>query len=176
MQCLRQLLAPLSPSVGQTPQATVDTIYEMNKLARKATVWARTPLKVHAHHSLVVVTYTDAGWTTRPDGTSQGGQLVFISNSQLLQSKESNMSLISWHSSRLRRWCSKVVICSQRLKQRQTAMTKLSAYVCAYKKFCSDSLICKTCNLKRDKFLLLRWWTVVASTTPWLALRPLVFA
>ena len=79
------------------------TIYEVNKLARKATAWARTPLKIHAHHSPVVVTCTDAGWTTRPDGTSQGGQLVFIANSELLQGRESNMSLISWHSSRLRR-------------------------------------------------------------------------
>ena len=72
MQCLPQLLAPLSLLMGQTPQATVDTICEVNKLARKATVWAKMPLKVHAHHSLVVVTHTDAGWTTRPDGTSQG--------------------------------------------------------------------------------------------------------
>ena len=89
--------------MGQTPQATVDTIYEVNKLARKTTVWARMPLKVDAHHSPVLVMYTDAGWTTRPDGTSQGRQLVFIANSELLQGKESNMSLISWHSSRLRR-------------------------------------------------------------------------
>ena len=51
-QCLPQLLAPLSLLMGQTPQATVGTIYEVNKLARKATVWARTPLKIHAHHSL----------------------------------------------------------------------------------------------------------------------------
>ena len=70
-------------------------IFEVNKLARKATVWANTPLEVHAHHSLVVVTYTDAGWTTRPEGTSQGGQLVFIANAELLQRYESNMSLIS---------------------------------------------------------------------------------
>ena len=103
MQCLPQLLAPLSLLMGQTPQSTVNTIYEVNKLARKAAVWARMPLKVHALHSSVVVTYTDAGWTTRPDGTSQGGQLVFIANSELLQGKESNMSLIFWHSSRLRR-------------------------------------------------------------------------
>ena len=46
MQCLPQLLAPLSLVMGQTPQATVDTIYEVNKLARKATAWARTPLKI----------------------------------------------------------------------------------------------------------------------------------
>ena len=102
-QCLPQLLAPLSLLIGQTPQATVGTIYEVNKLARKATAWARTPLKIHAHHSRVVVTYTDAGRTNRPDGTSQSGQLVFIANSELLQGRESNMSLISWHSSRLRR-------------------------------------------------------------------------
>ena len=92
MQCLPQL-APLSLLMGQTPQAAVGTIYEVHKLARKATVWAKMPLKVHAHHSPVVITYTDAGWTTRPDGTSQGGQLVFIANSELLQGRESNMSL-----------------------------------------------------------------------------------
>ena len=87
----------------QTPQPTVGTIHEVNKLTPKATAWARTQLKIHAHHSHVVVTYTDAGWTTRPDGTSQGGQLVFIANHELLQGRVSNMSLISWHSSRLRR-------------------------------------------------------------------------
>ena len=72
MQCLPQLLAPVSLLMGETPHATVDTIYAVNKLARKATMWARTPPNVHAHHAPVVVTYTDAGWTTRPDGTSQG--------------------------------------------------------------------------------------------------------
>ena len=92
MQCLPQLLAPLSLWMGQTPQAT-----------RKATAWARTPLKIHALHSPVVVTNTDAGWTTRPHGTSQGGQLVFIANFELLQGRETNMSLMSWHSRRLKR-------------------------------------------------------------------------
>ena len=81
---------------GQTPQATVDSIYEVNKLAQKSAVWARTPLKVHAHHSPIVIRAQKLGWTSRPDGTSQGGQLVFIANSELLQGKESNMSLISW--------------------------------------------------------------------------------
>ena len=55
-----------------SPQAALSPIYEVNKLARKATAWRRTPLKIHAPHSLDVVAYTDAGWTTRPDGTSQG--------------------------------------------------------------------------------------------------------
>ena len=103
MQCLPQLLAPLSLLMGQTVQATVGTIYVVNKLAREVTAFSWTLLKIHTHHSPFVVTYTDAGWTTRPDGTSQGGQLVFIANCELLQGRESNMSLISWHSSRLRR-------------------------------------------------------------------------
>ena len=52
-------------------------------------------MRGHGHHSksmliiLLVVTYTDAGWTTRPGGTSQSGQLVFIANSELLQGRES---------------------------------------------------------------------------------------
>ena len=39
MQCLPQLLAPHSLLMGQTPQAKVETIYEVNKLARTAIVW-----------------------------------------------------------------------------------------------------------------------------------------
>ena len=67
MQCLPQLLAPLSLLMGQTRQATVGTICEVNKLARG-----------QAHHSksmliilLLWLRTTDAGWTTRPDGTLQ---------------------------------------------------------------------------------------------------------
>ena len=173
LQCLPQLLAPLSLLMGQTPQATVDTICEVNKLARKATVWARMPLKIHAHHSPIVVTYTDAGWTTLPDGTSQGGQLVFIANSELLQGRESNMSLISWHSSRLRR-----VARSSSAAETQAAADGDDEAVCT--RLCLEevlfSLIWKTGSRKQDKFLLLWWWTVVVSATLWVDLRPLVFA
>ena len=53
MQCLPQLLAPLSLLMGQTPQATVDTIYEVNKLARKATAWARMDHPTRWHFARV---------------------------------------------------------------------------------------------------------------------------
>ena len=96
-------MLPTTAGTSVVVDGTNNSSHSGHKLARKATARARTPLKIHAHHSLVVVTYTDAGWTTRPDGTSQGGQLVFIANSALLQGRESNMSLVSWHSSRLRR-------------------------------------------------------------------------
>ena len=55
MQCLPQLLAPLSLWMGQTPQAKVGTIHEVNKLARKATVWAKTPIKIHGDDEAVHV-------------------------------------------------------------------------------------------------------------------------
>ena len=90
-----------SVAVDGTSTAGHNTTYEVNKLARKATAWAKMP-QVNAHQS-PVVTYKDAGWTTRPDGTSQGRQQVFIANAELLQRSESNMSLISWHLSRLTR-------------------------------------------------------------------------
>ena len=114
--------------MGQTPQATVDTICEVNKLSRQATVCANTPLKVYPHRSPVVVTYQDTGWATRPDVTSQGGQLVFMAKAELLQGKESNMSLISWHSSRLKRVANRNL--QRKLKQQQTAMMRLPTYAC----------------------------------------------
>ena len=55
MRCLPRWLAPLSLLRRKTPPVTVGTIYEVNKLARKATASARTPLKIYAHPSPVVV-------------------------------------------------------------------------------------------------------------------------
>ena len=90
--------------MGQTPQATVDTIYEVNKLARKATVCARIPL---TKSTLTVLLW----WSRTPmlggphDQTAlrKGRQPVFIANAELLQGKEPNVCLITKHSSRLRR-------------------------------------------------------------------------
>ena len=72
----------------------------------RRTNWLGRRLRGHGHHSksmLIILLL----WlrTQMLDGprTSQGGQLVFIANSDLLQGRDSNISLISWHSSRLRR-------------------------------------------------------------------------
>ena len=118
MQCLPQLLAHLSLLMGQTPQATVGTMCELNKLARKATAWARTQLKIHAHHSPVVITYTDAGWTTGLHCKLRSvarQRIKHVSDILAFESIETG---------------GKIFNCS-RLMQRQTAMTKLSTYVCA---------------------------------------------
>ena len=101
--CLSQSLAPLSLLMGQhrKPQWT---------RSMRCTSWPGRRLRGPECHSKSMLTILRLwlrtqmlGWTTRPDGNSQGKQLVFIANSELLQGKESNMSLISRHSSRLTR-------------------------------------------------------------------------
>ena len=78
------------------------------------------------------------------------------------------MSLIPWHSSRLRR-----VARSSSAAETEAAADGDDEAVCI-----RFVLEIRTAGFakKRDKFLLLWWWTVVVSTTPWLALRPLVLA
>ena len=89
MPCLPQLLAPLSLVMVQTPQATADTIFEVNKLAQKATVWVNTQLK-----------------TPRSSFSWSRAQLLdgpgFIAKSRAV-GRDLGMSLMLWHSSRLKR-------------------------------------------------------------------------
>ena len=99
LQCLPQLLALLSLLMVQTPQATVGTIYEVNKLARKAT----TPLKIMLTILLLSLRTQMLDGPLDQMALHKVDRLVFIAISELLQGRESNMSLISWHSSRLRR-------------------------------------------------------------------------
>ena len=84
--------------MGQTQQATLDIIFEVSKLAQK-TVWATH----HSKSTLIILLW----W---PRTKMLGGPLGQTklhkedhANAELLQGKESNMSPISWHSSRLKR-------------------------------------------------------------------------
>ena len=47
MQCLPQLLAPLSQMMGQTPQAAVITMFEVNQLARTPCMSFYTVVSLH---------------------------------------------------------------------------------------------------------------------------------
>ena len=94
--CLPQLLAPLSQLMRQTPQPQVDTIVEVNKLARKAKVWANTPHKIHPHRQ-----------TERHKGDA-----LFSSQTQCMCSKKSNMSLVPWQPTQSPKTCGKIVSCS----------------------------------------------------------------
>ena len=99
-QCCPKLVAPLSLLMGETNCATIDTLLRANKLARQALKWASDPLCIHAHKNPVTVGWSDGGWTTRQDGTSQFGYLVGVAGVDIRQLKESPATLISWHSSK----------------------------------------------------------------------------
>ena len=57
-----QLQAPLSLLLGYLGVATVSTLLEANKLARRALVWAQTPLRTFVHEEMSVIGWSDASW------------------------------------------------------------------------------------------------------------------
>ena len=63
----------------------------------------RTPLRTHVHDSFCVAGWSDASWFCRREGSSQGGHLVGITNTPVLQQTACEVSLISWHSGKLAR-------------------------------------------------------------------------
>ena len=68
-QVVPQLQAPLSLLLGYLGVATVSTLLEANKLARRALVWAQTPLRTFVHEEMSVIGClkedTSLEWPTR---------------------------------------------------------------------------------------------------------------
>ena len=54
-QGVPQIQAPLSLLLGYLGVATVSTLLEANKLARRALVWAQTPLRTFVHEEMSVL-------------------------------------------------------------------------------------------------------------------------
>ena len=102
-QAAPMVLAPLSLLLGHQTSATVDTLLQANKLIRQAVIWSSTPIVLHKHEAPVVVTYSDASWACRRDGSSQTGYLVTIADGAILKGATSHLSFISWHSGKAKR-------------------------------------------------------------------------
>ena len=102
-QVVPQLQAPLSLLLGYLGVATVSTLLEENKLARRALVWAQTPLRTLVHEEMSVIGWSDASWACRRDGSSQGGYIIGVANKTFLEQSESPISVISWHNGKLAR-------------------------------------------------------------------------
>ena len=106
----------MSLLLGYVRAATVSTLVEGNQLARRALVWAQTPLRTPVHDSFCVVGWSDASWACRCEGSSQGGHLVGITITACLEQAECKVSVISWHSGKLAR-----VARSSKVAELQTA-------------------------------------------------------
>ena len=54
---------------------------------------------------LSFVAFHEAGWASRPDGSSQGGYMIMACNQRLLDGQDSQISLIEWKSWKLKSVC-----------------------------------------------------------------------
>ena len=93
-QVVPQLQAPLSLLLGYLGVATVSTLLEANKLARRALVWDQTPLRTFVHEDMSVIGWSDASWACRREGSSQGGYVIGLANKTCLEQAESPISVI----------------------------------------------------------------------------------
>ena len=103
VQGVPMISAELSLLLAYSNCATINTLMEVNKLIRRARVEARQELVRERHLNPCVVAYSDAAWSVRKDGSSQGGYLVYLADMALMQNKESPLSLLAWHSGKLPR-------------------------------------------------------------------------
>ena len=77
------LSAAISLAQATVSGAKVADLNEANKILRFAKETADIPLTIRAHGSLSQLRfgfYSDASWSTRPDGSSQGGWLLFLAS------------------------------------------------------------------------------------------------
>ena len=110
-QSLPQLSASVSILQASVSKPQVKDLLEANKVLRFAkTVAVSYKMKIHQHTNLLkdvkFSVYTDAAWSVRPDGSSQGGFLIFAaSESELRSGDPINMTIVDWHSKKLVRMC-----------------------------------------------------------------------
>ena len=100
------LSASVSYLQGCYKEATVDDILQANKLIRTQRMYSQTTAKFSAEiNKPVLVTFHDASWACRRDGSSQGGILTLIVDHQVLEGKAGNFSPVGWASRKLPRVC-----------------------------------------------------------------------
>ena len=109
-QSIPELCASVSILQASASNPCVGDLNQANKLLR----FAKEVSKDHqlymrgscAFSELRIGAYTDAAWAVRPDGSSQGGLLVFICSHQELESGSMTpLNVFYWKSHKLARFC-----------------------------------------------------------------------
>ena len=110
-QCLPQLSASISILQASSSSPAIQDLLTANKVLRYAKEVVQSfALTLRKHGScleeLRFGAYTDASWSVRPDGSSQGGYLIFAaSESELMSEKPIALTIIDWQSRKLTRMC-----------------------------------------------------------------------
>lgn len=98
------LAASVSVLQGKQNAPRVEDLLETNKLVRMQRQFCENRLKFSSRiREPILVTYSDASWGCRADGSSQGGQLTAIADRKFLDGQRSEFSLVSWQSRKLAR-------------------------------------------------------------------------
>ena len=98
------MLATVSHLQGCVEQACVGDLCSVNKLVRLQRKHFNRGLDfVPVTGDATVVTFTDASWATRKDGSSQGGQITLLMQKGVLWGEKTSFCVLNWTSRRLRR-------------------------------------------------------------------------
>lgn len=96
------LAASVSVLQGKQNDPSIEDLLEANKLIRMQRQFCEMPLRFSSQiQEPVLVSYSDASWSCRADGSSQGGQLTVLADRKFLDGHRSEFSLVSWQSRKL---------------------------------------------------------------------------
>ena len=100
------LCASVSYLQGCQKKAKVADLIDTNKLIRTQRQYSQMTLKFTSRlQNPVLVTFHDASWACRRDGSSQGGVLTLLADRCILEGKPSAYSVLAWQSRKLPRVC-----------------------------------------------------------------------
>ena len=113
VQTAFQYNARVGIAASGVSKATVASLREANSLMKELRKTAKENLVFHNHNygkdqklrwdELVAVHFGDAGHNNRIDGSSTGGYITGFAPPQILEGKESNLTVIDWRSWKLER-------------------------------------------------------------------------
>ena len=101
------LSAKVSLSASETANPTIGSLHKANKIVQQAQRDDSLPIHIHAIplDQLNFGVFGDAAWGVRPDGSSQGGYLIYASSHALHEGQEALVGIIEWKSWKLSRKC-----------------------------------------------------------------------
>ena len=90
------LCAKVSLSASETSNPTISSLQKANKIIRQAQKDDALPIHIHVIplEQLNFGVFSDAAWGVRPDGSSQGGYLVYASSHALHAGQEAPVGII----------------------------------------------------------------------------------
>ena len=101
------LAAKVSLSASETANPTIESLQKANKLIRQAQRDDSLPIHIHAipMDKLSFGVFSDAAWGVRPDGSSQGGFMLYSSTHSLHKGEEAPIGILDWKCWKLTRKC-----------------------------------------------------------------------